>query len=328
MANILPMRYFSDYEEEWFLNPRSDEPEPPWHERPPGATHVYLTEHNFWVWWKVDQQAKKSWRWNDSQEEWIPLTSYIGDISIFCKAIEVPEQTLAMEEEKRMPPHSDKWPPYATHAFWKKDHWIYWQVAEEVEDSWYWTGHKWLEHMNYIGHGKQFAKAVSRQEAERFHKQQPETNAKRRKSMNLHNAALLVIDDIRTCKVHYTDGDNGRRYTYVIPPEMDVQEDDLVIVPTMYGVKLATVYMIDVEPEIDVEADFELKPILGTLRSLEPVTEGFRRQWETIKERLEERKQRSARDQILAALGITDEREIKALRDLGKEEPESTDSDE
>lgn len=128
--------------------------------------------------------------------------------------------------------------------------------------------------------------------------------------MNLKNAAALVRNDITTITVRH---DNGKHYTYKCLrtlAESLTPEESLVNVYNARGYTLGTVVYVDSEPEISPDADFEYRWAFQRVRT--ETAKRLEAEDEAVARKLEKRKARAYRDQILSQLGVTAD-EIPAL---------------
>ena len=125
--------------------------------------------------------------------------------------------------------------------------------------------------------------------------------------MNLKNAAALIRNDITTICGEHLEQTNHKKYTYKILRTLAQQlsPGDMVLVRNIRGICIFVVEKVYSEPKIDIHDDdsqgyrwaFQIVDT-ATVNKLEA-------QDELIYERLQEHQRSTTRQQVLGALGMT-----------------------
>lgn len=134
---------------------------------------------------------------------------------------------------------------------------------------------------------------------------------------NLTNCASLIRDDITTLEVTFSAGDN-QRYTFKVLKSVVAQfhpeRRNRVLVHTKHGLKVADVAAVHDQPTIGATG-MTIKWAFQWVD--ERLLDELMNQDAAVVEKLQAHQQQSERQQVLAALGITDAGEfmgeIKAL---------------
>ena len=135
---------------------------------------------------------------------------------------------------------------------------------------------------------------------------------KRKQTMNLNNAALLVRDDIQTVKVSF--GSETKYYTFILHNSITVEEADFVIVTPNGGhPKVAQVMSIDEEPDIDVNLDSPYRWIICNITKQLEAIKVHQEFTDKLAEGLKRQKRKSLREQILAQYGVSSTEELLKL---------------
>lgn len=143
-------------------------------------------------------------------------------------------------------------------------------------------------------------------------------------SMNLHNAAYLIMDDITTCTVKFDN--NDREYTYIITkPQIhdynayklakeaaNQNAQDIPVFAIVYALsafQIARIMKIHEVPQIDPNFATNYKHLLAIVSEDESATE-LSQIHASIVEALKKKQKQGVKEQILASLGITSASEL------------------
>lgn len=129
--------------------------------------------------------------------------------------------------------------------------------------------------------------------------------------MNYTTAIFLVSDDVRCITVTYEDHDEAPRYMF---KSMDdsIKVDDYVVIPTNSRHKMTVAKVVEVDEEIDLDKDIDMKWIVGTIDTVdfENLKEQEEAAMKIIKGAERRRRRAELRAQMLDDIG---EETIKAI---------------
>lgn len=160
-------------------------------------------------------------------------------------------------------------------------------------------------------------------------------NHTRGNTMNLRNAALLIRDDLTTVQVQYLD--ENKTYAFLIKRDLAKQVKALLpkrsrlgvgdeanlpklLVKSSRGIGLVRAVRVDDQPQVNLESSTRYRYAFALVDTHK--VDQWEREDEVIYQKLQERKKITAREQILAGLGITDTQAF--LADLSKSQTDDS----